>query len=546
MKHLQIILLCFLISTAMAQRSVGVLSYDATLSADGLNLIYPLGQSDTYLIDNCGEVVHSWQGSDELVASTVAYLLPDASLIRTCKPKEFPIGAFSAGGAGGVIQIVTWENDLLWQYEVLDSERRAHHDVEVLPSGNVLILAWERMSKVEMVEAGWDTIRSDLDELWSDYIMEVDPVTDSVVWEWHAWDHLVQDFDSTRNNYGQVGEMSHRININADIGSFGLRPDWLHTNAMDYHQEREQIVLSVPNFSEVWIIDHSTTTAEAQGGMGGRSGKGGDLLYRWGNPAMHAEGTENDQKLFFQHDAQWQTYEVQGVEYDAIMVYNNRKGGLLSEVELFVPTYDELNSTYLQESGVYLTDSVTSIGHPEPELAYSDGMSGAQILDNGNMLVCSSRRGYAYELSESRELVWEYIFPFRNGAAVPQGAELLVGENRVFDMNRYSYDYPAFIDKSLTSMGLLELEGENICTETSNYEQLSTTWQLYPNPASEYISIEGVPPSSKIKLTTLQGETCNSGVARGGSIHIDTSILSSGVYLVWIDGRPVEKIVVVH
>ncbi len=54
---------------------------------------------------------------------------------------------------------------------------------------------------------------------------------------------------------------------------------------MAYNAELDQIVLSVHNFDEVWVIDHSTTTAEAAGHSGGNSGKGGDLLYRWGNPA---------------------------------------------------------------------------------------------------------------------------------------------------------------------------------------------------------------------------------------------------------------------
>ena len=52
-------------------------------------------------------------------------------------------------------------------------------------------------------------------------------------------------------------------------------------NAVDYNAEFDQLMISVHNLSEVWIIDHSTTTAEAAGHTGGRSGKGGDILYRW-------------------------------------------------------------------------------------------------------------------------------------------------------------------------------------------------------------------------------------------------------------------------
>ena len=66
-------------------------------------------------------------------------------------------------------------------------------------------------------------------------------------------------------------------------------------NSVAYHPELDQIVLSVLGFSEIWIIDHGTTTAEAAGHTGGRSGKGGDLLYRWGNPRAYRAGSAVDQ-----------------------------------------------------------------------------------------------------------------------------------------------------------------------------------------------------------------------------------------------------------
>jgi len=40
---------------------------------------------------------------------------------------------------------------------------------------------------------------------------------------------------------------------------------------------------------------HSTTRAEAAGHTGRRSGKGGDLLYCWGNPRTYRAGTKADQ-----------------------------------------------------------------------------------------------------------------------------------------------------------------------------------------------------------------------------------------------------------
>ena len=81
-------------------------------------------------------------------------------------------------------------------------------------------------------------------------------------------------------------------------------PDWTHVNAVAYNAELDQIVISVHAFSEIWIIDHSTTRPRPPA-TPGALGQGGDLLYRWGNPRAYRAGTKADQKLFSQHNAHW-------------------------------------------------------------------------------------------------------------------------------------------------------------------------------------------------------------------------------------------------
>ena len=95
----------------------------------------------------------------------------------------------------------------------------------------------------------------------------------------------------------------------------------MHTNSVAYNEEFDQIILSNRGTSEIWIIDHSTTTEVAATHEGGNSEKGGDLLYRWGNPIAYRAGTENDQMLFGQHDAHWIASGLQGE--GNILIFNN-------------------------------------------------------------------------------------------------------------------------------------------------------------------------------------------------------------------------------
>ena len=55
--------------------------------------------------------------------------------------------------------------------------------------------------------------------LWPDAVLEIRPVLPAggeVVWEWHAWDHLIQDFDEALPYFGSIPDQAGRIDINAD------------------------------------------------------------------------------------------------------------------------------------------------------------------------------------------------------------------------------------------------------------------------------------------------------------------------------------------
>ena len=274
---------------------------------DGQILYSPFYSTTTYLINSTGAVNHTWPSTYR--PFTEAYLLGNGTIIR-------PI----LSGSGG-IQKILWDGTIEWDYKFTENGCSCHHDIEYLPNGNVLMIVWVTKTRAEAIAAGRNPNKIQGTTFTPDKIIEVKPTgptSGEIVWEWHVWDHLIQDFDPSKDNYGVVGDHPELIDINFG-DSFVY--DWLHTNSVDYNPGFDQILIDAHNFNEVWVIDHSTTTEEAAGHTGGNRGRGGDLLYRWGNPESYDAGTGSDQKLFFQHDASWikPGYPGEG----NILVFNN-------------------------------------------------------------------------------------------------------------------------------------------------------------------------------------------------------------------------------
>jgi hypothetical protein len=252
----------------------------------GFTLYSPFGSTSTFMVDEDNDEVLSW--THDRSGGYAVYLLPNGNIIR---PALSTTSALNGGGAAGLVQIWNPNSVKVWQYQYATSTVRSHHDIAPMPNGNVLLIAWELKTAAQAVQAGLDHSA----EMWPDHIVEIDPVGSSggnIVWKWHAWDHLIQDHDPTKDNYGVVEDHPELLDVNLNGGGLG-GGDWMHVNGISYNPEWDQIVFSSHTLNEVYVIDHSTTTAEAAGHTGGNSGQGGDLLYRWGNPDNYgAPGSE--------------------------------------------------------------------------------------------------------------------------------------------------------------------------------------------------------------------------------------------------------------
>jgi hypothetical protein len=196
-----------------------------------------------------------------------------------------------------------------------------------------------------------------------------------------------------------------------------ISPDWTHTNCVSYNPELDQLMLCIHNFHEFWIIDHSTTTEEAKGHAGGKGGKGGDILYRWGNPRSYRAGTVKDQQLFAQHNAHWIPKGLPGAGH--VLVFNNgskRGDGSYSSVDEIVLPVDAKGRYERKEGAAYGPEkAIWSYTAPNKSDFYSGFLSGAQRQPNGNTLICSGADGIFFEVTPEKEMVWRYVNPVKGG-----------------------------------------------------------------------------------------------------------------------------------
>ena len=409
---------------------------------------------NTYLIDNCGRVINQW--SSAYVRGGAFSLLKDGSLLRAGKVenKDLPYG-----GIGGVIEKFNWEGDLVWSFLYSSSTFSQHHGLVPLPNGNILILAAHKKTRDEAITAGRDPANLSEEGLYDERILEIKPsgtTTGTIVWEWSTWDHLVQDFDSTQANYGIVTENPQLLDINF-LGNSNGNADWLHFNALDYNVDLDQIIISSQKLSEIYIIDHSTSKTEAQLSLGGNSGMGGDLMYRWGNPEAYHHGFPADRKLFGQHNAHWIPNEY--ADGGKILLFNNGLGRNTeySSVDIInTPKAGTFNYQNNPGDPYGPEASDWSYIHPDdPTMFYSKILSSVQRLPNGNTLICEGTKGIFFEIDENKNIVWKYVNPITN-----QGNPLSQGDkaaSNVFQAIKYSYDYEGFTGKELIPGNPLEL-----------------------------------------------------------------------------------------
>jgi formylglycine-generating enzyme required for sulfatase activity len=450
-----------------AVRNVGMIYYDSINAFEGYTLFAPKHNTMTYLINNEGRIVHEWTKSTYTPGQSV-YLLENGHLLRTCKV-DAELG--SGGGEGGRIEEYDWNDSLVWYIDYHSANYTQHHDIKLLPNGHIIMLVVEKKTLAEAVAAGFNINNFQPEVIQKGYllpdcIIEIVPTPPSggtIVWEWHVWNHLIQDYDATKANYGVVSAHPELIDCDGDHRKLPLF--WNHMNCIDYNPAFNQIAVSCRGNDEVWIVDHTTTTAQAAGHTGGTYGKGGDLLYRWGNPLTYGRGTINDEKYYEQHDVEWIKPGCPGA--GNLSCFNNGLGRnpSYSTIDEITPPMDVNGNYSLAPGAAYGPTSLTwtYMANP-PGSLYSANISGAQRLSNGNTLICEGGHGRFLEVTYSGTTVWEYFNPVTNDGPLTQGDTLPYDVshpeetmNSVFRVYCYPPTYAAFAGKDLSPGDFVEL-----------------------------------------------------------------------------------------
>ena len=415
---LLLIAFCLIATPLTAQEELpdtGVI-YTSDSVTEGYVLFSPIPFNVAYLIDNAGEIIHQWESDFPMLS---VYLLENGDLLASVikANNDFPIGGT------GRIERYDWNNNLVWSYDFDGFNTQIHHDIELLPDGHILMSMWETLPAEEFAEWGLDpdTVPDDGGSLFYDSIIELDPSSNRIVWQWRLLDHSIQNYDDSLPNYGIPADNPHLVDLN-----YSHRPpnatDRSHINAIDYNPATGQIMVSAHFQSEIWIIDHVS----------------GELVYRRGNPRAYGQGSEQDRILYNQHNPHW-------LDTGNILVFNN--GSRNSQ-----PFSTVLEIEFSQSDAQIVWEYRAN----PPESFFAMNTSGAQRLPTGNTFITDGPGGRLFEIDETGRIVWEYYNPIWRNPENPIVTP-------IFRATRYPLDYPAFTGQDLSQRMPLEfliIEGE--------------------------------------------------------------------------------------
>lgn len=406
---------------------LGLLHHDKGRPFDGYTLYTPHESGQyTYLIDLDGNIVHQWKADND---AFYAELLPNGHILRAEKGPGSPV---TFGGWHGALREYDWDGKLVWEYVMRNDKMVAHHGFERLPNGNTALLVWEYKPWEEAFAKGRRKDHPNnypegftypdgkvLHGIWPDAIIEVNPKGE-IVWEYHVWDNIGTGPDQFDINYTLPPSYPAK---------YMAGPDWTHWNAVRYDPKTDKYIVDSRDWGEIYVIDRKTKKME----------------WRWGNPAAYGKGkapsgyTDNgDQVLFGPHDVRW-------LPNGNVSILNNGT---------YRPSTNYSSAMEIKPRGFDGGEVVWEFRTGDPNSFSSDYQSAAQKLPNDNWLITSTNNGHLFEVTNGKDVVWEYANPISGNTAYCVKHDKMPW-NQVHRAFRYARDDERFKGKDLTPKGRL-------------------------------------------------------------------------------------------
>jgi hypothetical protein len=499
--------------------------------SDGYILCGAYAGRSSVLIDKNGDFVHVWK-HDKLVDTLngySCYLLKNGNLLRTAQvvTSKKITGAMPWQGA---INEIDPSGNIVWRYVLSNDTFTLHHDIKPLPNGNVLATSFMVQTKAQMVAAGVDTslLRGigNSKFILSEKIIEIKPARPEggeIVWQWVMFDHVISGAQAS----GHPERISGSI-----VSALYNQTQWVHLNGLDYDSSSDLIVFSSRVFSELYVIDHGTTMQEAAAHSGGARGKGGDILFRWGNPSNYKAtgGTTLD----CLHCPTWVPSADQGAAH-ILFFHNNSMAINASEVIEIDPP--------LNSDGRFQYTAGTAYAPDQPFWKYAPGdsfyspfMSSAFRMKNGNTLaheaypqgeiMDTSANSILREITPDKKTVWKYALKVRSGME-----EGLAGGKQSYNTAKIMY-YPGDYEGVANLSARLGI-GERRINTSLGKQFLSRINFDGKLGRIAFFNVAG----STIRIYTLNGKEVIAVTPPAGRFSMSVSSFHKGMYLVTIDSR---------
>jgi hypothetical protein len=350
--------------------------FNVSALTDGYIICGTFSGKTTVLLDKDGKTVKTWNHTS--LNGYSCYLLPNGNLLWSGQAN----GASppNASPKNGIIEEVDSSGKTVWTYTLANDSMILHHDMKPMPNGHILATSFHYVAKATAVAAGLESsLMGAMDKgILCEKLVEIDPKAakgKEIVWEWRLVDHIV----------AQAQAASHPEKFGGGMVSSLWYGQWMHLNGLDYNPDKDLIVFSARLLSECYVIDHSTSTAEAKGSAGGKYGKGGDLLYRWGNPKNY--GASGATTLDCLHSTTWIPKGYPG-EGDIMFFHNNQQGPNKNEQSQVVeikPSVDA-EGKFIYESGKPFDPVQPTWRYAPSSDFYSRFMSSAMRMPNGHTI----------------------------------------------------------------------------------------------------------------------------------------------------------------